>query len=567
METRTQIKEELADTSKRQANLLRKLCPNSGDCVSLGKYIPLLKQYFENFNYKYLYEIKRIGVPSANGFVNSLTYRKDGYDAYCVLKSSAYDKSDNLLLEWWIGTKFINKLVNKFPCFLETYALSTFVDNLPAYELLKNSLHMNQSQIQQSKLITLVGDKEHKTEINDIIGISCKMPTIFSVLIQHLNPSYLMTFEKFIEIHKTSDVGFCLGIFQVLLQVYIPLGSLANNFTHNDLHTSNVLIYVLPNKQYVTLTYKFRDKTITMKTPFIVKIIDYGRCYYKDYDNPKNSTLEYLELLKKNRYCSKPPKEMGYRWFFEPDMQSWFISQIKPNVSKDLWLLYIVGATQGKYRGGDPLTTDLRHLMLADIIDSPDGYMSIASKTMCDSSKPICNVITAMNKLCEIWLTHHQHIEQLQQIVINEHNNYIGELTIFTDDLAKDSVFVGAIIPDNTQLPIPVPPSLIPPSPSQLPTSVDFISNSANSAQSNSASNSLQSISSQSISDESMPFQMDSPSPAMIRRQPQPLQQQHSNIDVAVTGGNRKHRKSKHRKSKHRKYKRRKSKRIPLRKV
>jgi hypothetical protein len=89
-----------------------------------------------------------------------------------------------------------------------------------------------------------------------------------------------MTFTDFIKIHKNTEYGFNVDIFQIFLQIFIPLGKLAHNFTHNDLHTNNVLIYTFPDNKYIVLKYIFKDKVIEMKTRYIAKIIDYGRSYF-----------------------------------------------------------------------------------------------------------------------------------------------------------------------------------------------------------------------------------------------------------------------------------------------
>ena len=431
----------LTNIDKRQSNLLRKLCPNSGDCVSLGKFVPLLKQYFENFKQKYAYEIKRIGTPSNNGFVNAITYRKDGYDAYCVLKSASRPTSDNLFYEWWIGEKFINKLVDKFPCFVETYDMHIH-DNDANYEMLKTNRIINKQTIDSTnQLINIKSDAPSKININDFIELSCEKPTTLGVLIQHLNPTQLTSFYLFVEDYKSSEIGFNLLIFQVLLQLFIPLGSLANHFTHNDLHGSNILLYRLPNKQYVTLKYTFKDKTVTMKTPYIVKMIDYGRSYYSDYDNPTNSSPEFFSKAYKLPKCAnKDRDDIGYGYFEPPTINNYFISQLQPNVTKDLWMIHYLGRLEGKYRSADNVCNGLRSLLIGHLIDSPDDYMSVKSTTDCEPDKPICNVIALMNTLCQLWLSNSEYINNLQDRYISSTNlTPMGELTIYPDDLSKDS--------------------------------------------------------------------------------------------------------------------------------
>ena len=443
-QSQTDLKTMLNNRDDRQSNLLKKLCPNSGDCVSLGKFIPLLKQYFNDFNSQYAYMIRQIGESSDNGFVNAIAYQKNGYVAFCVLKTSSTTSSDNLFFEWWIGTKFINKLVDKFPCFVETYKIlktkQHIKDRRPALDITNG-------------LITAL-NQPFEFNIQEMISESCVNPKGISILIQHLNPTRTMSFKEFILIHRNKEIGFNLFIFQILLQIYIPLGSLANNFTHNDLHTKNVLIYTLQKNQYVTLTYKFMDKTIIMKTQFIAKIIDYGRCYYSDYDNPSNSSAEFIKFILKNPECTnKNKKRIGYSFFEPPTMSNKYTSLLQPNITKDLRVLSIIGYIinkGGAYKGDDgpssiAVSSELHEFMINKLINSTDTSMAFESTLDCTTEKPICNVISAMNVLCQIWLTHNEYINNLQDRNIQSLNLIpMGELTVYPDDLSKDSKFTAA---------------------------------------------------------------------------------------------------------------------------
>ena len=429
--------------------MLRKLCPNSGDCVSLGKFVPLLKQYFHDFNIKYAYEIKRIGKPSNNGFVNAITYKKNGYDAYCILKSTAYPNSDNLFYEWWIGEKFINKLVDKFPCFVETYNINIH-DNNENYNKLKTKKHIEKQEINDTKhLIRTLTPNKIKKLNQYLIKKSCIVPTSIGVLIQHLNPTQITSFENFVKYNKATEIGFNLLIFQILLQIYIPLGSLSKFFIHNDLHWNNVLIYKLPNNKWITLTYVFGDKQITMKTQFIAKMIDYGRSYYKDYDNENNSSSEFIKMIYTHPSChDKNRDHIGYGYFEMPDRNNYFVSQITPNITKDLWLLRILGEQEGKYRGGDDddVSLNLRTLFHSVYLNSTD-HMAVKSMKTCTDKIPFCNVNIAMNHLCKTWLTNYDYINTLQDRYISRLGlTPIGELTIYPYELSKDSKLVLLLI-------------------------------------------------------------------------------------------------------------------------
>lgn len=59
----------------------------------------------------------------------------------------------------------------------------------------------------------------------------------------------------------------------------MPLATLANTFTHYDLHPSNVLLCEPVLGKYYK--YILNDRTVVeFKSKYIVKIIDYGRSFF-----------------------------------------------------------------------------------------------------------------------------------------------------------------------------------------------------------------------------------------------------------------------------------------------
>ena len=81
----------------------------------------------------------------------------------------------------------------------------------------------------------------------------------------------------------------------------MPLASLINEFTHYDLHTSNVLLYEPVKNSCITYNYHLiSGKIVTFKSKYIAKIIDYGRCYY---DDTQNSSLKTYKKICRTRDC------------------------------------------------------------------------------------------------------------------------------------------------------------------------------------------------------------------------------------------------------------------------
>ena len=419
----------------RQTNLLKTLCPESGDCVILGKHIDLLKEYFNNFKSN-IKSIKMIGAPSANGFINEITYSKNNYEAYCILKSSQNDESDNLYYEWYIGKFFINHFVPKFPCFVETYSLGIY--ETPYYY---NLFKQNRNSMQIPRGILDKDDFSFKTNIkkddSSLANVSCDSPTDFCVLIQHMkNP---ISFDDFISRNKATEYGFNVDILQIFLQIFIPLGVLSDSFTHNDLHTNNVLLYTIPNNKYIVLNYHIRENMVVkIKTRYIAKIIDYGRAYFRG--SSRLSSAYFFNNILTEPVCKTHKDANGYTWFEPANNNSYYISQTEGNVSKDLWLPGIYWSTPGKYRGPQQLTGDIRQLF-GRIIGVDSEYISIPPTKTCQTNS-ICNVRIFAQELIKIYLKNNAYITQKYDEVLT--GGSIGELDIFASNENQDSVFTAS---------------------------------------------------------------------------------------------------------------------------
>lgn len=123
---------------------------------------------------------------------------------------------------------------------------------------------------------------------------ACQHSKHIAILIQHVDKP--MTLQSLLE-KNTSSAFISFELVYILLQVYYPLACLQDKFTHYDLHMSNVLIYELPKGECVQYSFVdyYTGDTITFKTRFLVKIIDYGRSYFYK-DDTINSPVVYHEL-------------------------------------------------------------------------------------------------------------------------------------------------------------------------------------------------------------------------------------------------------------------------------
>lgn len=316
-------------TQKRRARFLKAICQDSGVCIAFGKEDKKISVFFNHFvNFDFVKKIKRIGMPSANGFVNEIEYKKHDYLAHAVLKSSTSEKADNLAYEYLVG-QFINKKTTHFPCFLETYGLYQYTT-----EYKWN--HIKNTTLIQSNVL-----KDSLQNLDDFdASIACKNSKYLAILIQHIKNAEPLS--SFLEKGNINLPFLANELTAVLYQIYFPLCKLASEFTHYDLHTNNVLIYTPIQGKYIHYHYHFSDKIVVeFYSTYIAKIIDYGRSYFKD--GTKSSTKLLDEELCTNRDCDPEcGEDYGFSWFDKKLYEdNNFISAYHNNQSHDLRLMRI----------------------------------------------------------------------------------------------------------------------------------------------------------------------------------------------------------------------------------
>ena len=318
------------DPHKRRALFLRSICSDAGVCIAFGKELKTINKHFDGFvNFEHIkWPIKNIGTPSDNGFVNELTYEHNGYIANAVLKSTSEIDSDNLLYEYLVG-QYINKQCRIFPCFVETYGWFTY--KTPAeWEIMRRNSH-NLIDIPSTYL------QLQPSVINDnSLEIACSQSNYLAILIQHIkDANSLESMSKtllFVKYHLP----------QVLYQIYMPLSTLAKTFSHYDLHLNNVLIYEPVKGQYIDYHYKLIDGTsLRFKSPYIAKIIDYGRSFFKDKDSKVSSKSLHAKICKTKKCNPHCGHDFGFTILNPEDFPGsfFYISSSKRNMSHDLRLM------------------------------------------------------------------------------------------------------------------------------------------------------------------------------------------------------------------------------------
>jgi hypothetical protein len=318
------------DPHKRRALFLRSICSDAGVCIAFGKEVKTINKHFDGFvNFEHIkWPIKNIGNPSNNGFVNELTYEHNGYIANAVLKSTSEIDADNLLYEYLVG-QYINKQCRIFPCFVETYGWFTYKTHAE-WEIMRHNSR-NLIDIPSTYL------QLQPSVINDnSFEIACSQSKYLALLIQHIKDAKsldsMSKTVRFVKYHLP----------QVLYQLYMPLSTLANTFSHYDLHLNNVLIYEPVKGQYIDYHYKLIDGTsIHFKSPYIAKIIDYGRSFFEDEDSNVSSKSVHAKICKTKKCNPKCGDDFGFTILNPEDFPGsfFYISSSKRNMSHDLQLM------------------------------------------------------------------------------------------------------------------------------------------------------------------------------------------------------------------------------------
>ena len=313
----------------RTATFLNAICPKSGVCIAYGTESDKIKKFFNGFaTFDYVSNFVKIGDKSGNGFIYAITYTHRGYSANAVLKSALLPRSDNLMYEYAVGRQINQLFYNKFPIFVETYDYYYTYKDINTWNSFQNNSYVGRL-------------KDALIQHHDIDSkVSCEKSKYLCILIQHINNaptlSNLMMNPDFVKNE----------LLTTLYQIYFTLSAIKTEFTHYDLHSSNVLIYT-PNKmKYIQYHFKtILGETISFKSRHVVKIIDYGRSYIATTtDAIKTSVCAEKE-------CGGPKKcgdDYGY-WLNPPTIH--YIEPWKHNVSHDLRLLYDVMTDLNYFKG------------------------------------------------------------------------------------------------------------------------------------------------------------------------------------------------------------------------
>jgi len=381
--------------SKIQLRFLNTICSDSNVCIAFGKECKKIRNFFDDFDFNLLSKPPKVVGSSSNGTVQLLTYEKDKYLANAIFKTSNKESADNLNYEAIVGM-FINKQKLRFPCFLETYGLFRN-ENLNAIG--KDINHYKKIDINIENLI-----------------ISCEKPLSISILIENIKESKTLK-DTLMSLNSQYTNFMNFELLYILYQIYAPLSMLCEVFTHYDLHYSNVMLYEPVKRKHIEYHYHYPDRVVKFNSGYIVKIIDYGRCFFKD-ETGYNPRDIYGELCDSefDSNCKDCGKGKGFGWL-EPSSLNYNSSQ-KRNMSHDLRLLNLLKYFKPDYN------SDLNNLINSTIYKTEYGTPELKLK----NSKSICNVNDAALKMENLIKT-----EYFQKYNDYDPDLKLGEMHIYSD--------------------------------------------------------------------------------------------------------------------------------------
>lgn len=337
---------------KIKSRFLQSICSDSGVCLALGKNTNNIKDFFNNFtDFKYANDtIKRLGAPSENGFVNEVSYVREKYKAHSIIKSSAKSTSDNLFYEYLCGL-VINSWCVRFPCFLETYGIYGYIDDY-TWNKVKDNQTTSVSAL-KNYIVFLKSNSlnVNSNDFNYLLEHSCLTSKHIAIMIQHIKNA--KTLYDFFEDSINKFLFVNNQLVTILFQVYFTLYVLKDNFTHYDLHDENVLIYQPNQNGYIHYHYVLSNgDTISFKSPYMVKIIDYGRSYFKHESKDDFNSANIYDKICQEKECKPCGEKVGYGWLTKlgPLRNQSYIHSSVPNKSHDLRLLYSFQKILKKYK-------------------------------------------------------------------------------------------------------------------------------------------------------------------------------------------------------------------------
>ena len=260
--------------SKKIKSIPSTLCADSGVCISFGK--PLFK--YKDFAYAVSNQKIQEGV--------LIQYKKNNIYSHALLK---FYQQHNLAYEYVAG-QFLHKMSKQSPLFLETYGLYVYPD-------LEEKKRIETSTVPlETSLIPMTPNKG---------PLICGTPDRVCLLMQHLDANPLT--------HYVRDPHFFIhDALYVFYSIYFTLSMLRKVFTHYELTCPKVMLCKPVKHGYIDYHYHLPKEIVRFRSPYLVKLKDYGGCFFK-------GCKSYHDTLCEQSRCQDVCKTGPFMHPFEPD--------------------------------------------------------------------------------------------------------------------------------------------------------------------------------------------------------------------------------------------------------
>jgi hypothetical protein len=403
--------------TKITARFLSHICTSSGECMIFGKESSRIIKYFDFKTFAFSQQpIKRLPLGNnINGIVAVVPYERHNYKASALLKLSQSDTADNLFYEYLVGT-FINTHVDKFPCFTTTYGAyytnRKYVDQIADHtkEVIMSSFHPNKFALIKIRNTAQAIYNDH------ILSIACAYPTRICILTQYFDNAVSM-YQYIKDNAAEAKTHICTWLYQV----YAPLATMRNIFTHYDLHTHNVMIIPMPPNTYIQFHYHPVDKedpVVSFKSSVLVKIIDYGRCFFSQ--GPGNSSRD-IEPVLKQQNCDT---DNGFWFNKRPDIN---VRSTTRNWTADLRLGYMaLNQTDHRLKNNLPNPGKKWDHNISELPSKPTNQIN--------------NVLDMRNSLADVIYDDANYDDELTNELAYSNHTRLGEIHVYNDGL-RPAVF------------------------------------------------------------------------------------------------------------------------------
>ena len=281
-----------------------------------------------------------------NGFQVKVRLSKDEISNDIVLKSSNPGINDNLIYEYLVGL-CVNKLCLYFPIFCKTYGVCKYKNN-GFVNLMKSKCLKFGEMIgfQNDDNINNYLENLNIQDLEQSIINGCAHRFELCLFIQYYESTNL--FNIYNEGIDIDDIPLVSNLITTLHFIYEALNKLKDMFTHYDLHSDNVLLYKIPNDNYVEIIYHNTSKEYHVKSKYIPIIIDYGHSFINcdEIDRTINNSNQIFTTVCNNDINSNNPVcdgicgwDSGFFYNNPPNKGNYYISSRMPNRSHDLKLL------------------------------------------------------------------------------------------------------------------------------------------------------------------------------------------------------------------------------------